>query len=140
MPASMISAPTGGRPKVIGSSIAMVASGPRPGSTPTSVPTRAPIRHSKTFHGLRATPKPRTRLWKRSIIEAALERVSFLRNRNTLSFCFFGACSYRRTVSTSPEHALAEAQQRFPAEIGRPQLERQAEPEHEQQHAERGQH
>ena len=27
MPASMISAPTGGRPKVIGSSIAMVASG-----------------------------------------------------------------------------------------------------------------
>ena len=47
----MISAPTGGRPKVIGSSIAMVASGPMPGSTPISVPTRAPIRHSRTFHG-----------------------------------------------------------------------------------------
>src|ERR1700741_31306 len=106
MPASMISAPTGGRPKVIGSSIAMVASGPRPGSTPTSVPTRAPIRHSRTFHGLSATPKPRTRLLKRTIIEAA----------------------------------LAEARQRLPAEMRPPQLERQVEPKHEQQHAERGQH
>ena len=45
MPASMISAPTGGRPKVIGNSIAMVASGPMPGNTPTSVPTSVPIRH-----------------------------------------------------------------------------------------------
>ena len=47
----MISAPTGGRPKVIGSSIAMVASGPMPGSTPISVPTSAPIRHRKMFIG-----------------------------------------------------------------------------------------
>src|SRR5215467_6743559 len=106
MPASMISAPTGGRPKVIGSSIAMVASGPSPGRTPTSVPTRAPIRHSRTFHGERATPKPRTRLWKRSIIATP----------------------------------LAEAEQRFPAEVRRPQLERQVDRIHEQQHAERGQH
>src|SRR5262245_2575272 len=102
----MISAPTGGRPKVIGSSIAMVASGPRPGRTPTSVPPSAPIRHSSTFHGLRATPKPRTRLLKSSIIAAP----------------------------------LAEAQQRLPAEVGRPQLERQVDPIHEQEHAERAQH
>src|SRR5215470_10230172 len=102
MPASMISAPTGGRPKVIGSSIAMVASGPRPGSTPTSVPTSAPIRHRRTFHGLSATPKPRTRLLKRSIIGAA----------------------------------LAEADQGLPAEVCRPQLERQVDPVYEQQHAE----
>ena len=34
-----MSAPTGGRPKVIGSSMAMVASEPMPGSTPISVPT-----------------------------------------------------------------------------------------------------
>jgi hypothetical protein len=38
----MISAPTGSMPKVIGSSIAMVAIGPTPGSTPISVPTRQP--------------------------------------------------------------------------------------------------
>ena len=43
MPASMISAPTGATLKVIGSSIAMVASGPMPGSTPISVPTETPI-------------------------------------------------------------------------------------------------
>ena len=55
MPASMISAPTGGRPKVIGSSIAIVASGPMPGSTPISVPTSAPIRHRKMFIGVTAT-------------------------------------------------------------------------------------
>ena len=42
MPASMISAPVGSSPKVIGSSMAMVAIGPTPGSTPISVPTRQP--------------------------------------------------------------------------------------------------
>ena len=40
----MISAETGGRPKVIGSSIAIVAIGPMPGSTPTAVPRNTPIR------------------------------------------------------------------------------------------------
>jgi hypothetical protein len=56
----MISAPTGGRPNVIGSSIAMVASGPMPGSTPISVPTRAPTRHRKMFIGNGIdTPAPR---------------------------------------------------------------------------------
>ena len=57
----MISAPTGGRPKVIGSSIAMVASDPMPGSTPISVPTSAPIRQSKTLVGVTATPMPSQR-------------------------------------------------------------------------------
>src|SRR3954462_7461502 len=52
MPASMISAPTGGRPKVIGSSMATVAMVPMPGSTPTSVPTSAPIRHSRMLIGI----------------------------------------------------------------------------------------
>ncbi|MGY4364779.1 hypothetical protein ACVW1A_000844 [Bradyrhizobium sp. LB1.3] len=47
MPASMISAPTGGNPNVIGRSIATVATVPIPGSTPTSVPTSAPIRHMR---------------------------------------------------------------------------------------------
>src|SRR5438132_8842921 len=68
MPASMISAPTGGRPKVIGSSIATVAMVPMPGSTPTSVPTSAPIRQSRRLIGDMATPKPSARLEKRSPI------------------------------------------------------------------------
>src|SRR5438045_1989473 len=72
MPASMISAPTGGRPNVIGSSIATVAMVPMPGSTPTSVPTSAPIRHSPRLIGVKATPKPRARLEKRSAITPSL--------------------------------------------------------------------
>src|SRR3954469_20397914 len=72
MPASMISAPTGGRPKVIGSSIATVAMVPMPGSTPTSVPTSAPIRHSRRLIGVKATPKPRARLLNRSAITPSL--------------------------------------------------------------------
>jgi hypothetical protein len=44
MPASMISAATGGSVYVIGSSIAMVVDGPRPGSTPISVPSRQPMK------------------------------------------------------------------------------------------------
>src|SRR3978361_88280 len=74
MPASMISAPTGGRPKVIGSSIATVAIVPIPGSTPTSVPTRAPIRHSNRLIGVSATPKPRKRLEKSSAIAPSLNQ------------------------------------------------------------------
>src|SRR6202035_4338823 len=74
MPASMISAPTGGRPKVIGSSIATVAMVPIPGSTPTSVPTSAPIRHSRRLIGENATPKPRARLEKRSAITPSLDQ------------------------------------------------------------------
>src|SRR3981081_4299818 len=74
MPASMISAPTGGSPNVIGSSIATVAMGPMPGSTATSVPTRAPIRHSNRLIGVKATPKPRARLEKRSAIAPSLNQ------------------------------------------------------------------
>src|SRR5882724_4321295 len=70
MPASMISAPTGGRPNVIGSSIATVAMGPMPGSTPT----RAPIRHSRRLIGVKATPKPRARLEKSSAITPSLNQ------------------------------------------------------------------
>ena len=61
-----MSAPTGGRPKVIGSSMAMVASDPMPGSTPISVPTSAPMRHRKTFIGVTATRKPSQRFAIRS--------------------------------------------------------------------------
>ena len=44
MPANMISADTGGSPNVTGSSIAIVATGPSPGSTPIAVPRNTPIR------------------------------------------------------------------------------------------------
>src|SRR5437764_3607382 len=68
MPASMISAPTGGRPKVIGNSMAIVARGPMPGSTPIKVPTSAPIRQSPRLVGVTATPKPNQRFWNRSMM------------------------------------------------------------------------
>src|SRR5437660_7262602 len=70
----MISAPTGGRPKVMRSSIATVAMVPMPGSTPTSVPTSAPTRHSRRLIGENATPKPRARLEKRSAITPSLDQ------------------------------------------------------------------
>src|SRR6187399_1517865 len=84
MPASMISAPTGGRPKVIGNSMATVAMVPMPGSTPTRVPTSAPIRHNRMLTGMgidmpprkagvhctswNTTPKPRLRFERTSPI------------------------------------------------------------------------
>src|SRR4051794_20780027 len=71
MPASMISAPTGGRPNVMGSSMATVAMVPIPGSTPTNVPTSAPIRQSRRLIGVKATPKPRARFEKSSVITSS---------------------------------------------------------------------
>src|SRR3977135_1511838 len=90
MPASMISAPTGGKPKVIGSSMATVAMVPMPGNTPTRVPTSAPIRHSNMLTGIgiekpwshagdhgtnwNTTWKPSARLEKRSPITPSLDQ------------------------------------------------------------------
>src|SRR6478752_739203 len=59
MPASMISAPTGGKPNVIGSNMATVAMVPMPGNTPTSVPTSAPIRQSRMLTGIGIEAPPR---------------------------------------------------------------------------------
>src|SRR5204863_765246 len=67
MPASMISEAVGGRWKVIGSSMAMVATGPMPGRTPISVPTMQPTSAYNRFWRLSATPKPRVRLCSSSI-------------------------------------------------------------------------
>src|SRR5690606_6512543 len=47
--------------KVIGNRIAMVASGPTPGRTPTSVPARTPTKQKKMFCQASATEKPRAR-------------------------------------------------------------------------------
>src|SRR5688572_437541 len=60
----MMSAPTGGRLKVIGSSIAIAASGPMPGSTPTSVPTITPMKQYIRLIGETAVLNPSVRLGK----------------------------------------------------------------------------
>src|SRR5687767_5246659 len=67
MPASMISADTGGSAYVAGSSIAMVATGPMPGSTPISVPRMHPTRQYSRLVKVKATPKPVARLWNSSM-------------------------------------------------------------------------
>jgi hypothetical protein len=60
----MISAATGLRLNVIGSSIAMVATGPMPGSTPIRVPSSTPISAYSRWIGVTATENPRARLLK----------------------------------------------------------------------------
>src|ERR1700741_1143924 len=67
MPASMMSADTGGSAYVAGSSMAMVATGPMPGSTPISVPSRQPMKQYSRLIGVKATPKPMERLAIRSM-------------------------------------------------------------------------
>ena len=57
-PASIRMAATGFMPKVSGSRIEMVASGPMPGSTPTMLPTSTPTKQNIRLCGSSATPKP----------------------------------------------------------------------------------
>ena len=67
-PASIRTAPTGVIPKVSGSRIEMVASGPMPGSTPTMLPTSTPMKHHIRLCGSSATPKP----YQRSVSAVAI--------------------------------------------------------------------
>src|SRR5690349_19616533 len=60
----MMSAPTGGKLKVTGRSIAMAASGPMPGSTPTRVPMNTPMKQYIRLTGVTAVLNPRVRLGK----------------------------------------------------------------------------
>src|SRR5262245_41837040 len=62
MPASMISPDTGSRWKVSGKSIAMVAIGQMPGSTPNKVPISAPMSAKPRLAGVSATENPVARL------------------------------------------------------------------------------
>src|SRR5262249_52692100 len=66
MPASMTSEDSGSRPKVIGSSMAMVGIGPMPGNTPISVPRRQPRNANPRFLSDAAALKPVARLCRRS--------------------------------------------------------------------------
>src|SRR5882672_7421550 len=70
MPASMMMAPAGFMLKVSGKSIAMVAGGPRPGSTPTTVPRNTPTKHHSRLEGASATEKPCRRPATMSTLEA----------------------------------------------------------------------
>src|SRR5262249_19021945 len=72
MPASMMRAPVGSTLNVSGSSIAMVAIGPTPGSTPISVPTRQPRKHSARLLADSAVAKPSPRLPIRSNMRASI--------------------------------------------------------------------
>src|SRR4051794_28761738 len=67
MPASMIMAPVGSSLKVSGRSMAMVAGGPRPGSTPMIVPSTTPITQKSRLIGVRATWNPCSRPCKTSM-------------------------------------------------------------------------
>jgi hypothetical protein len=67
MPASMIMALGGDRPKVNGNSNATVGIGPMPGSTPIAVPITTPIRQNNRLLSSRAVERPISRLLKRSI-------------------------------------------------------------------------
>src|SRR3990170_8625410 len=68
MPASMMRAETGGRVNVRGSSMAMVAVGPSPGSTPIRVPRNTPARQYSKLIGVSAVERPKPRLESSSII------------------------------------------------------------------------
>ena len=71
----MISPDTGSRWNVTGSSIAMVAIGPMPGSTPISVPISAPAKANSRFVGVIATPKPIARFCRSSIYHSGQTRI-----------------------------------------------------------------
>jgi hypothetical protein len=66
----MISAVAGSKLKVIGRRSAIVAVGPMPGSTPTAVPNRTPMKQKSRFSGRIAVSSPRARLPNRSIAAA----------------------------------------------------------------------
>src|SRR4051795_11880497 len=127
MPASMISAPTGGRPNVIGSSIAIVATVPIPGSTPTSVPTSAPSRQNRMFIGENATPKPSAR-FERSSDMATSTAMKSVQTGNEL----------RQNEQEALEQVCELVEQQLRCVRLRPELEWQVQEIDEQQHTSQG--
>src|SRR6267142_6958686 len=66
----MMIAPAGFMLKVSGSSIAIVAGGPRPGRIPTTVPRNTPTKHHSRLLGSNATANPCRRPVRISTLEA----------------------------------------------------------------------
>src|SRR6266545_6186844 len=122
MPASMMSAEAGGKPKVKGSSIATVVSGEMPGNTPTSVPIMTPAKQNSRFCQLAAVARPSARL-SNSSTRSSLHR--------------FPAWSNQRKEHTEiapPLHQAALRPER------RPEREWQAKTSDEQQRRKHGDH
>ena len=71
-----MSACTGFRAKVKGSSRDMEAAGPNPGSTPTKVPTKHPQKHRKRLIGSRAILKERSS-WLKASMQGLFRRLEF---------------------------------------------------------------
>ena len=65
----MIKDLSGSMPKVVGSRIEMVATGPKPGITPTRVPIRTPIKQKKRFMGSSAREKAKMKLARKSTVK-----------------------------------------------------------------------
>src|SRR3990170_4014489 len=82
MPASSTMALVGSSPKVTGRSRLIPASGPTPGSTPTSVPMRQPANAYSSTPGVSATEKPRYRFWKVSSMRGVLQPEGAARQRH----------------------------------------------------------
>ena len=94
-PASIRMAPTGLMPKVSGSRIEIVASGPMPGSTPTMLPISTPMKHHIRFCGSSATPKP----YQRSV--SAVVIISTLHSNNGIgTFSTYENSATPKTVTT----------------------------------------
>jgi hypothetical protein len=70
----MMMAVAGSILKVRGSNMAIVAAGPRPGRTPTTVPRTTPTKHQKRLTGVRATENPRIRFPTASNFSAFLQK------------------------------------------------------------------
>src|SRR3982751_1865096 len=102
MPASMISAETGGSTKVAGSSIEIVAMGPMPGSTPMSVPRSTPMKQYMMFCQCSATPKPITRLFSRSMLASSTPAHAELLER------LYVRAQRNRQLQPEDEHQRAE--------------------------------
>src|SRR5262245_58234240 len=130
MPASIISAPTGGRPKVIGKSIATVATVPMPGKTPTSVPTSAPSRQNRMFCQCDATWKPIARFASSSDMTTSRFAVSVCERSDARRLL-----EHQRGISENIHELVAQDH----VGVGlRPKLERQIQKIDEQPDAQRG--
>src|SRR3954454_13485118 len=91
-------------PHVTGSRIEMPASGPMPGSTPTSVPTRQPRNAYHRLDGSNATAKPCHRLMR--LCSTRLESDSLILNHAWPAFFALVHDLVGKPVSTFPDHVL----------------------------------
>src|SRR5262249_54369396 len=107
MPASMTIALVASSPNVTGRRMLMPASGPMPGSTPTSVPTRQPRNAYHSTSGRNATEKPSSRLSR--VASTGLEPHDALRQRRfeQRTEQQIGQYDDAEAQRRSAEHALA---------------------------------